>query len=130
MMPKPAKRPRPTTSGPVLGLRKIISAWIRLPDDLAAAVWQQDFSDDGRTISTQRVANPLVQFRESDARVFFAGEHQERAGIFLGTARCSLDGAFANENDGPLEGRKLSCRKPGNRPSSSATLPASPRSRS
>lgn len=48
------------------------------------SVGQKGLHHHGRAVAAQGVANSLVEFVERHARVFLPGQHQQRAGIFLG----------------------------------------------
>lgn len=44
-----------------------------------------------------------MQFRKHDARIFFAGQHQKRAGVFLTTSlRAFFNRVFGDEDHSPV----------------------------
>ena len=43
-----------------------------------------------------------MQFRKRDARIFFAGQHQKRAGVFLTASLRAFDRVFGDEDHSPV----------------------------
>lgn len=78
---------------------------LAVSDNPMLAVWPNDFPNDGRAIAAQCVADSPVQFRKLETGIFFAGDNQERADIFLRTASRSLEGVFGDENNRAVKGR-------------------------